>query len=303
MWHNFIDSLESKLLQLESHEFWISASIVAVIAIIAFIRMARWWSHARMIEDVPTSKVRSASQGYVELVGHARMMDGPVIFSPLSKKTCVWYRYKIEEKVTTYDSHGRSKTYWKVVKQETSEEIFLLEDETGRCVIDPDDADVITTNKRTWHKRTVSPPRRYTEELIVDNEPIYSIGLFKTVANVERQKHKEQVNHLLREWKNDPNHLLHLFDTNRDGELSLEEWEHARLAAKRQVKRELGSMEKLEQLSVLKSSPHKNQGFIISTTPEDELISHYKTRALLAMLAFFISGSFAVWIINTRLGL
>jgi len=303
MWHKFIASLESKLLQLESHEFWIAASIVTVIAIIAFIRMARWWSHARMIEDVPTSRVRSASQGYVELVGHARMMDGPVIFSPLSKKSCVWYSYKIEEKVKTYDSNGRSKTYWKVVKQETSEELFLLEDETGRCVIDPDDADVITTNKRTWYKRTVSPPRRYTEELILDNEPIYSIGLFKTVANVDRQKHKEQVHHLLREWKNDPNHLLHRFDTNRDGELSLEEWELARLAAQRQVKRELGSMEKLEQLSVLKNSPHKNQGFIISTTPEDALISHYKTRALLAMLAFFISGSFAVWMINTRLGL
>lgn len=302
MWHDLVASLESNIIQLEAHEFWIITSIIGVISAIAFLRMTKWWNHSRMIEDVPTSKVRSASQGYVELVGSARMMDGPVIVSPLTQKTCVWYRYKIEEKVTTRDSQGRSKTYWKVVKQETSDEIFFLEDETGRCVIDPDDADVIVSNKRTWHKRTVMPQRRYTEELIVENEPLYAIGLFKTVANVERQKHREQVNYLLREWKRDPNQLLHLYDTNRDGELSLIEWEQARQAAERQVKRDHGNMEKLEQLSVLKRSPHKHHGFILSTTPEHELVSQYKVQALLAMFSFFVSGSFVVWMINIRLG-
>ncbi len=303
MWHELIASLESKLILLEPYEFWIAASILTVIAIIAFSRMMKWWAHSRLIEDIPTSKIRSASQGYVELVGTARMMDGPLIVSPLSRKTCVWYRYKIEEKVRSHDAKGHSRSYWRVVKHETSEDLFLLEDETGRCVIDPDDADVIATNKRTWYKRTVSPPRRYTEELITANEPLYAIGLFTTVANVERQKQREQVNYLLREWKNDPNQLLHDYDANRDSELSLKEWEHARLAAERQIKREVGHSEKLEQLNVLKSSSHKNQGFILSTTPEHELISQYKVRALLAMLAFFMTGSVAVWAMNTRLGL
>jgi len=303
MRHELIASLERELLQLEPHEFWIAFTILAIISIISFLRMTKWWKHSRMIEDTPTSKVRSAPQGYVELEGTARMMDGPIIVSPLSRKTCVWYRYKIEEKVKSNDSKGHSRSYWRVVKHETSEELFLLEDETGRCVVDPDDADVIATNKRTWYKRTVSPTRRYTEELITDNEPLYAIGLFKTVANVERQKQREQVNHLLREWKNDPNKLLHDYDTNRDGELSLQEWEHARLAAEHQVKREVGHAEKLEQLNVLKTSPHKNQGFILSTKPEHELISQYKFRALLAMFGFFMVGSFAVWAINTRLGL
>jgi len=303
MWHELVASLESNINQLEPHEFWITAIILMSITAISFTRMTKWWTHSRMIEDVPTSKVRSASQGYVELVGFAQMMNGPVIVSPLTQKTCVWYRYKIEEKVKSHDSNGRTRSYWRVVKHETSDQLFLLEDDTGRCVIDPDDADVITTNKRTWYKRTVSPTRRYTEELITDNEPLYAIGLFKTVANVERQKQKEQLNHLLREWKNDPNQLLHDYDIDRNGELSIEEWEHARLAAERQIKREHGHLEKLEQLNVLKSSPHKNQGFILSTTPEHELISKYKFRALLALLAFFIVGCSAVWLINTRLGL
>jgi len=301
MWFELIASIESNIIQLESYEFWIIIVILAAISIYSFIRMSRWWQHSRVMEDVPTSKVRSAPQGYVELIGHAKMMEGPVIVSPLSGKTCVWYRYKIEEKIKTYDTKGRSRTYWHVVKEETSDELFLLEDETGRCVIDPDDADVIANNKRTWHKRTVIPPRRYTEELIVDKEALYAIGLFKTVANSERQKQREQVNYLLREWKNAPNELLHHYDLDRDGELSLAEWEHARHAAERQVKREHGQFEKLEQLNVLKHSPHKNQGFILSTIPEHKLIKHYKLRALLALVVFFACGSSVVWAVNIRL--
>ncbi|NOQ82162.1 MAG: hypothetical protein GQ548_06530 [Methylophaga sp.] len=303
MLQDLIASLEGNITQLEPYEFWIAIAIISTIAVIAFLRMIRWWNHSRMIEDVPTSKIRSASQGYVELVGHARMMEGPIVISPLTGKTCVWYRYKIEEKIKSYDAKGRSRTYWHVVKQETSEELFLLEDETGRCVIDPDDADVIATNKRTWHKRLVIPPRRYTEELIVDNEPLYGIGLFKTIANVEHQQQRQQVNHLLREWKNDPNQLLHDYDADRDNHLSQEEWEKARLAAERQVKRKHGQLEKLEQLNILKNSPHKNQGFILSTIPEHKLIKQYKFKALLAMLIFFTSGSLTVWAINIRLGI
>jgi len=303
MHNDIIASLAAKITQLEAYQFWILASLLILITLFSLSRMAKWWNLARMIEDVPTSKVRSASQGYVELVGTAQMMDGPILVSPLSKTSCVWYRYKIEEKVKKHDSKGRSQTYWRMVEEGISEDIFFIEDDTGRCVIDPDDADVIATNKRSWTKRTVIPPRRYTEELITNNEPLYAIGLFKTVANVEQQKQRQQTSHLLREWKNDPNQLLHDYDHNRDGELSPDEWEHARLAAQRQVKREHGELEKLEQLSVLKSSPHKHQGFILSTTPENELIKQYKAKAFLAMFFFFMTGSIAVWLINTRLGL
>jgi len=303
MLQDLITSLESEITQLAPYEFWIGVTLITIIGMVAFVRMIRWWNQSRMIEDVPTSKIRSASQGYVELNGTAQTMDGPLVISPLTGKTCVWYRYKIEEKVKHYDSKGNAHSYWKTVKHETSEELFLLEDETGRCVIDPDDADVISHNKRTWYKRTVIPPRRYTEELIVDNEPLYAIGLFNTVANVSHQQHKEDVSHLLRQWKTDPNQLLHRFDSNRDGQLSQGEWEQARLAAIRQIKREHGHKERLEQLNILKTSPYKNQGFILSTIPEHKLIKHYKNNALLSMLVFFTAGSLVVWAINTRLGL
>lgn len=298
----FIASLEAELLQLDAVEFWLGFIVVSVLSLWSFRHMYHRYHSARVIENVPTAKIRSAAQGYVELIGTTRMMDGPVIVSPLTSTVCVWFRYKIEEKVSRRIGNKRS-THWKIVKQHTSEELFMLEDETGRCVIDPDDADVIT-EKRSWYKHDIVPSRRYTEELILQNFPLYAIGLFKTVANVEHQKFREDVSHLLREWKNnDPNQLIDRYDADNDGKVSPQEWQQARADAQRQVKLKNGHREKMEELSVLKSSPQKDQTFILSTESEEKLVKRYKQRALLLLIGFLASGSLAVWALNVRLGM
>lgn len=303
MLKEFIASAERNIIQFDSVEFWGVSIVVAILCSLAFYRMTRIFHQARLIENTPTAKIRSAVQGYVELNGQALLMDGPVIVSPLSGKACVWYRYKIEEKVERHEANRKSISNWQVVKQETSGELFLLEDETGRCVIDPDDADVVVTNKRTWYKKTSVAPRRYTEELITENEQLYAIGLFKSVANIERQKLKEQISHLLQHWKRDPNQLLDKFDRNRDGILSSKEWGRTQRAAEQQIKREHGEQEKQEQLNILKQSEHTEQVFILSTVSEVNLIKHYKWRTMQYLLGFFIFGSLLVWVINIRLGL
>jgi hypothetical protein len=148
------------------------------------------------------------------------------------------------------------------------------------------------------------PSRRYTEELILQNFPLYAIGLFKTVANVEHQKFRQDVSHLLREWKNnDPNQLIDRYDSDKDGKVSPQEWQQARTDAQRQVKQKNGHREKMEELSVLKSSLQKDQTFILSTEPEAILINRYKRRALLSLIGFLASGSLAVWALNVRLGM
>ena len=50
----------------------------------------------RLIEDVPTAKVRSAHQGYVELIGRAVMMDGEPIVAPLSQLQNTRFRIAVE---------------------------------------------------------------------------------------------------------------------------------------------------------------------------------------------------------------
>ena len=295
--------LANDLQQLSPTEFWAGSVIVAIIAIACFFHMTRRLHHARVIENVPTAKIRSAPQGYVELIGRTKLMEGPVIVSPLTGRACVWYSYKIEEKVTRHQGNGKWQSHWKSVEQRRSEELFLLEDETGRCVVDPDGAEVIPSSKKVWHKHHVIPARRYTEEIIRERDELYAIGLFKTDGEIDNRRFQERVAHLLRHWKNDPNHLLHVYDANKDQQLDAQEWENARKRAEAQVTRELGSQLKQQQLNIMCRSPIKNQTYILSTISEIELVSRYHKQAIASLLLFLVSGSAVVWALNIRFGL
>ena len=96
--------------------------LLAVVAVFTGFSGLR---RSRQIEDVPTARVRSAHQGYVELTGLARMLDGEPIIAPLSHTRCCWYRYKVER---------RSGKDWRVLQSGSSDGIFILRDETGDCV-------------------------------------------------------------------------------------------------------------------------------------------------------------------------
>jgi hypothetical protein len=297
---DFLAAIALEISQLEAGPFWLGIAVAIAIDAFLFWRMACWYQQARLIENIPTARIRSAPQGYIELIGVAGMMQGPVIFSPLSQTRCVWYSYKIEEKTREYSGKGRSRTRWRVVKQQTSEEVFLLDDGSGECAIDPDDAEVITRNKRVWYKHDVVPPRRYTEWTILEGEPLYAMGLFKSVASVEDQSIREQVSHKLREWKQDPNQLLQRYDSDKDGQISEDEWQQARQDATVAVKRQIGQRAKMKQLSIMRSSPHKSQPYILSTIAEDKLIARYQRHALAATVGFLVLGTMIIWAINQR---
>ena len=56
----------------------------------------------RIIEDTPTSKIRSAAQGYVELVGYGQLMEGqPIVAHTLTGTICTWYDYSVDEHQTS----------------------------------------------------------------------------------------------------------------------------------------------------------------------------------------------------------
>lgn len=299
---NFLAAIALQIRQLSDAEFWIGTAVVSAITAYLFWRMACWYQHARQIENIPTARVRSAPQGYIELIGEAKMMEGLATFSPLSHTRCVWYRYKIEEKVREYHGKDGFRTRWRVVKESTSEEVFLLRDETGECAIDPDDAQVITRDKQVWHKHDAIPPRRFTEWTIIEGEPLYAMGMFKSVASAEDQSIRQQVTQKLREWKQDQQQLLQRYDTDQDGTISLEEWQQVRHDATVAVKRDISAQAKMKKLSIMTNSPHQSQPYILSTISEQELINRYQRHALAAMLGFIVLGSLIVWAINQRIG-
>src|SRR5690606_9806630 len=76
--------------------------LLAAASAAALFFMVRNLRTARTIEDTPTSKIRSAAQGYVELSGTASS-TGETIAAPLSGTPCLWYRYTIER----YERSGK----------------------------------------------------------------------------------------------------------------------------------------------------------------------------------------------------
>lgn len=90
----------------------------------------------RLIENIPTSKIRSLAMGLVEVYGEAISKKEPLI-SPLSNSKCVYYRLTVEE----YRSSGKS-SRWVTIDREEKREQFYVKDETGKVLIDPKKAEI-----------------------------------------------------------------------------------------------------------------------------------------------------------------
>ena len=87
---------------------------------------------ARYLLDTPTSKIRSAAQGYVELYGELKEGES-LLSSPLSGNSCVWWSFSIDKQVRD----DRDNKSWQQVEKGTSSELLCLNDGTGECWIDP----------------------------------------------------------------------------------------------------------------------------------------------------------------------
>ena len=122
----------ASVLGMPTGEFLIWLGVSGFLSLFGLWGGFRRLHHARLIENVPTAKVRSAHQGYVELVGTAEALPGEPVIAPLSGSVCCWYDYRIER---------RSGKHWNIVDKGTSEAVFAIRDDTGRCLIDPEAAD------------------------------------------------------------------------------------------------------------------------------------------------------------------
>ncbi len=107
------------------------------LGIILFVKGIGWMRKRRLIENIPTSKVRSLAMGLVEIFGEAVPAQGKILKSPFSGKDCIYYRYIIDE----YRSSGKS-SRWVTVDKGDSHENFYLKDDTGSVLVDPGGANV-----------------------------------------------------------------------------------------------------------------------------------------------------------------
>jgi len=108
-----------------------------VIGIVLFWNGLKLLKQKRLIENIPTSKIRSLAMGLVEIYGEVVPAYKEILKSPFSNKDCVYYIYTIEE----YRSSGKS-SHWVTVKKDSEGQPFYLKDDTGGVLIDSKGAKV-----------------------------------------------------------------------------------------------------------------------------------------------------------------
>lgn len=298
---------------LDPAEFWIVVTLLVAATLAAFWYGWRNWRRARLIEDAPTAKIRSAHQGFLELEGEGRLMDGEPIIAPLTNHPCLWYRYKIERK-DSYHTKAGTQTRWTTVREETSDNLFLLDDGSGRCVIDPEGAEITTDEKLCWYGDSSWPMSapllgsgsallgtgqyRYTEWLILAGQPLYAIGQFKTVAPAQVYSLSEITRDLIRDWKRDQATMLERFDVNKDGEIDPQEWALVRHAARQQAQTEYRERAKQPDIHILARPDDGRHPYLLSVYPQDRLTQRYRRRAYLALVGFFAAGAALSWLLQ-----
>ncbi len=207
----------------ESNQVWLPVFVAAALLNLwAWIDALRW---RRAIVDTPTSRVASAAQGFVELVGRGQPLADTPLLTPFTQLPCLWYRYTVER---------HENNDWKQVDHGESDLPFNLEDDSGRCEVDPVGAEILTTHKEI---RTQGD-ERHTEYVLLKGDRLYALGDFVSFSGTQVVLNTRlDVGDLLAEWKSDQADLHRRFDLDRDGAIDEQEWQSARQAAELEVVR------------------------------------------------------------------
>lgn len=274
-------------------------ALFAIAAQLGFGQQARWclagaallagvaWlgnlRRARAIAELATSRIASAAQGYVEVMGRAGVDADNLIFTPLGGIQCIWYRYRLF-------SRDNAKREWRQVESGVSSATFDISDPTGVCTVDPEHAEVVSPQVRT----TYPGNNKLVEELLFGGSTIYVLGDFSTIGGASTALSvREDVAALLTHWKQDRTNLHQRFDLDRNGTVDLQEWELARKLATKTVERQHREIRQQPGVHLLRA-PQDGRLFLISALSPRALRNHFLRWSFfhLAMAAIATAGWF-----------
>jgi hypothetical protein len=190
--------------------------------------------------------------------------------------------------------------------------LFALDDNTGRCHVDPRCADVTAAIKQCWEGSTPQPNGivkhnlldnflglqryRYTEYRIHPDEWIYVLGWFETFhAPSLQERSVAQTKQLLNQWKQNREALLARFDRNGDGDIDLHEWETARTTATREAESQIARQPEPLPLNVLSSPPLGDHPFLIASKDPHALAHRYRRNAVLYLVVGAALAAYGYW--------
>ncbi len=279
-----------------------TAGLAAAVLLWGLWRGMRCFAVARDLLDTPLSRLRSVAQGYVAIEGLAQLMPGPTILSPLTGTHCAWWSYSVE--------YGRGKQR-DIIAKATSDDLFYLVDDSGRCVVDPVGASIEPGVSRCWRGAGEQPgripepgwdalftfgPYTYRERLVPLNASVFARGWYHTQRAVQDGGEQQDLRELLVQWKQDRRTLLQRFDADHNGEIDQQEWETARAAALEKIRAERFSEAAPPDCDVL-GKPPDHRAYVLSARRRPVLVSRWRWRGTLALALGLLAGGYlATWL-------
>ncbi|MDD5367171.1 MAG: hypothetical protein PHR30_17680, partial [Gallionellaceae bacterium] len=219
-----------------------------------------------------TSRIASAAQGYVELVGAGQPLDDLPIYSPSHHLPCLWYRYR---------SYVKENDKWRQTEMDESISPFLLDDGSGCCQIDPTGAEVSASRKETY----THGDEKVEEELLLAGDQLYALGEFSSHGGGHAQfDERREMSNIIDDWKADQDDLRRRFDLDGNGVIDDQEWQLARQTARRELaERRIKSLD--QPVSHTLSRPRFGRPYLIAAFPPETLAGRYRLRVWLHGLA------------------
>ena len=262
------------------HDPVVSVGLLALIACLSFYGWIYNFQRGRAIADIAPSSIASAAQGYVELSGRSSVQAENLVVSPLSGVQCVWFRYWVHEK------EGDD---WRLVSEGVSPYTIQIDDGTGTCQVDVDDAEVIGATQRTSYQDNYK-----NEELILfGGSDLYVLGEFSTVGGAGTALNlKDDVGELLTSWKQDKKSLYKRFDLDKNGEIDAHEWELARRQAVTEVQLQHREIRATSGVNMVRA-PSDKKLYLISTLSPQKLRSRFMLWTMFHILVVLVAATFA----------
>jgi hypothetical protein len=136
---------------------------------------------------------------------------------------------------------------------------------------------------------------RYTQWSLIDNDKLYALGDFATLGSVDVRDFdsRGQVRELLAPGRPTPA-LLQRFDLDGNGEIDLREWELARMAAKREVRRVRDEILAAPEAHVMRR-PLNPRLYLISDLDPDRIARRYQWLAAFHLAVFLGAAAASAW--------
>lgn len=208
-----------------------------------FFRGFMRFRRKRLIQNTPTSTIRGLAMGLVEVYGRASAAR--ILTSPFAKAKCVLYKFVIEE----YRNSGKSGHWVTVASGDSFASPFWVDDGTGKIMVFPKGAEMIWPRSYffknglgkqvpgelvsfleergiRWRGWFGQKTLQFSEWYILDGQMAYVLGSARKPDEKFVDVHKKELIKRLEALKRDPERMA-LADTNKDGSISVEEWDAA----------------------------------------------------------------------------